>query len=318
MSPVRTIPSLVASLLLAVPAASTAQVLIEGTDHLADDRPEAWAANRATAASVMSAFGDATPAPGDWRVAAEFAEIPWLDRDERRVGFNGNKLEDLNKSPVFGRLRALVGLPHGFAAELAWTPPLEHRGAQAEDLFAAALSKRWELPDGVALTARVFGQHGAIEGDITCPARLAGIDSVEENPYGCQAPSEDRVALNHHGVEATFSGGGARWRWHVGAGAVRNEAQVQVDALVYDARDRTRLVVRDTLPYFTLGVRRAFGARWSVAAELLHMPMERRVGPGEPHGHGEPAEHDDDTRPLASDPYTGVRLQVAWEMGTGD
>ena len=297
-------------LALALPTTAAAQVLIEGTERLDDDRPEAWAVNRATAASVMSAFGDATPASGEWRLAAEFAEIPWLDADERRVGFNGNKQEDLNKSPAFGRLRVLVGLPREFAAEVAWTPPLHHRGAEAKDLWAAALSKRWVLPDDVALTVRAFGQHGRIDGDITCPARLAGIDSFEENPYGCRAPSDDRVSLNHHGLEATFAGGDA-WRWHVGAGVIRNEAQVQVDALVYDARDRTRLAVRDTLPFFTLGLRRALGARWSIAAELLHMPMERRVGPGHPHEH-EPGEEHVDDRPLRSDPYTGLRVQVAW------
>lgn len=297
-------------LLALVPGSARAQILIEGSERLADDRPEAWAANRATAASMMSAFGDATPAPGEFRVAVELAEIPWLDADDRRVGFNGNKEEDLNKSPVFGRLRLLVGLPRDVAAELAWTPPLHHRGAEAKDLWAAAVSKRWILPDDIALTLRAFGQHGRIDGDITCPARLAGIDSFDENPYGCQAASNDAVSLNHHGLEATFTGGDT-WRWHVGAGVIRNEAQVQVDALVYDARDRTRLVVRDTLPYFTLGLQRALGARWSVAAELLHMPMERRVGPGHPHEHGPGEEHVDE-RPLESDPYTGLRVQVAW------
>lgn len=301
-----------ASLALLLPMAATAQILVEGHERLADDRPEAWAANRATAASVMTAFGDATPDPGRWRIAAELAEIPWLDADDRRVGFNGNKEEDLNKSPVFGRLRGLVGLPHGFAAELAWTPPLQYHGAGAQDLWAAAVSKRWILPADVALTLRGFGQHGHIDGDITCPARLAGIESFEQNPYGCQAPSNDRVSLNHHGLEATFAGGDT-WRWHVGAGVIRNEAQVQVDALVYDARDRTRLVVRDTLPYVTLGVRHALGERFSLAAELLHMPMERRVGAGHPHSH-EPGEAHEDDRPLVSDPYTGLRLQIAWDV----
>lgn len=296
------------------PASATAQILIEASERLADDRPEAWAANRATAASLMTGFGDTTPAPGTWRVAAELAQVPHFDAAQRRVGFNGNKVEDLNKAPVFGRLRVIHGLPHGFAVELGWTPPVRHRGARAEDLVAVALSKRWALGGAVALTARAFGQHGDIAGDITCPARLAGIDDFAVNPYGCQAPSRDRVSLHHHGLELGIAAGTGAWRWHAGVGALRNEAQVQVDALVYDARDRTRLVVRDTRPFFAAGVRRHLGGHWSVAAEVLHMPMSRRIGPGHPHAH-EPGEEHADDRPVDGDPYTGLRVQLAWDAG---
>ena len=250
------------------PASATAQILIEASERLADDRPEAWAANRATAASLMTGFGDATPAPGTWRVAAELAQVPHLDAAQRRVGFNGNKVEDLNKAPVFGRLRVIRGLPHGFAVELGWTPPVRHRGARAEDLVAVALSKRWALGDTVALTARAFGQHGDITGDITCPARLAGIDDFAVNPYGCQAPSRDRVSLHHHGLELGIAA----------------------------------------------GVRRQLGGHWSVAAEVLHMPMSRRIGPGHPHVH-EPGEEHADDRPVDGDPYTGLRVQFAWDAG---
>lgn len=299
------------ALLLAGAFGAQAQVLIEGRERLADDRPEAWAMNRASAASVMTAFGDATPDPWRWRLAGELAQVPHLDAGQRRVGFNGNKSEDLNKSPVFGRLRLLVGLPRGWSAELAWTPPVRHDGARAEDLFAVAMGRRWAIGGSSALTARVFGQHGRIEGDITCPARLAGIDDFAVNPYGCQAPSRDRVALNHYGLDLTATTGRGPWRWHGGLGVIRNEPQVQVDARVYDARDRTRLLARDVLPFVALGVRRRLAPGWSVAAELLHMPMSRRVGPGHPHSH-EPGEEHADDRPVETDPYTGLRLQLEW------
>jgi hypothetical protein len=288
-----------------------AQILIEGRERLADDRPEAWAMNRAIAASLPTAFGDATPAPGRWRLAAELSQVPHLDSGQRRVGFDGNKPEDLNKSPAFGRLRLIAGLPSGWSAELAYTPPVRHRGARAEDLFAAAIGRRWTLATTTTLTLRAFGQHGRIVGDITCPARLAGVESFALNPYGCQAPSRDRVALNHYGLDLTAAVGDGAWRWHVGLGAVRVEPEVQVDALVYDARDRTRLIARDVLPFATAGVRRVLSERWSVAAEVLHVPMSRRVGPGDQHSHG-PGEGHEDTRPVREDAYTGLRLQLAW------
>lgn len=309
--PGRCLATVMAALAALAPGVTGAQVLIEERESLADDRPEAWAMNRASAASLMTSFGDATPAPGRWRFAAELTQVPHLDTGQRRVGFNGNKDEDLNKAPVFGRLRLLVGLPRGWSAELAWTPPIRHDGARAQDLFAAAVGHRWTVGETAALTARLFGQHGRIVGDITCPARLAGIDSFQENPYGCQAPSRDRVALNHYGFDVVLAAGRGPWRWHAGLGAVRVEPAVQVDALVYDARDRTRLVARDLLPFVTVGLRQRLSERWSVAAEVLHVPMQRRLGPGHPHEHGPGGDHADD-RPVEDDAYTGLRLQLAW------
>lgn len=54
--------------------------------------------------------------------------------------------------------------------------------------------------DNFALSARVFGLHGAVTGDITCaPGELAGVLEFERNPYGCHAPLDDRLAQNYYG-----------------------------------------------------------------------------------------------------------------------
>lgn len=270
---------------------------------------------RAVAASLMTSFGETpTLAAGQWRLSAELGHVPHLDASEQVVGFNGNKAEDLDKSPVFGRLRVAVGLPAGWVLELGATPPLEINGARAEDLVAASLGRRFWQRDPWSLSARVFGQHGRIRGDITCPARLAGVQDFGHNPYGCQAPSRDRVSLAHYGADLSLAGGRGEWRWHATLGAVRSEPEVQVDALVYDVRDRTRLLARDVLPTFAFGLRRRLGGRWSLAAELLHVPLKVRRGPGEPHVHGDHA-HEPDTRPRRDEAYTGLRLQLSRDGG---
>lgn len=266
-------------LLLLCCGGAHAQAVFRDDERLESDRPEAWAMHRATGATVMTGFG-ATPrlASGQWQASLELGHVPRLTTSGQRVGFRGTKHEDLNKSPVFGRLRLLAGLPRGWVLEIGYTPPLEIDGARADDLVTAAIGRRLFDGDRLVLSVRAFGQHGGIRGDITCPAALAGIEDGQRNPYGCQAPSDDRVTLDHHGVDVTAAWSAGTWTWHAGAGAVRSEAQVQVDALTFDVRDRSRLVARDVLPFFALGAERELGARWSLAVELLHVPLTVRRG----------------------------------------
>ena len=51
------------------------------------------------------------------------------------------------------------------------------------------------------------------------------------------------------------------------------ENQVQVDAVRYGFRDRTRLVANDDVPMLAAGVGRSFGGGWHAAAEVLYVPL---------------------------------------------
>ncbi len=67
--------------------------------------------------TLMKSFGEAAKiAPWHWNVALDLGDIPRLSDAQQRVGFGGFKNEDLNKSPVFGRLRLALGLPHDWVA----------------------------------------------------------------------------------------------------------------------------------------------------------------------------------------------------------
>jgi len=273
----RGLPVLVMASLLLCNTPMHAQTVFRDDEILDDDRPEAWAMNYFAAASLMTAFGESPAlAPGRWSLALEAGHIPRLDAPQRQVGFNGFKGEDLNRSPVFGRWRLMLGLPGGWIAELGHTPPLAIDGVRPRDLVALALGRRLVDRDRFTLSARVFGQHGSASGDITCPGELAGVDDSQRNPYGCQAPSDDRIDLNYYGADLTSGWNSGAWRWHAGLGAMRSETQVQVDALTFDVRDRSRLVADDVLPFVTLGVHRELGAHWSMGMEVLHVPLTVR------------------------------------------
>lgn len=289
---------LLGTLLLCCSGHAGAQALVEVDEYLAPDRPEAWAMNYFAASSLMTGFGE-TPAlaPGRRDLALDLGHVPRLSDAQRQVGFNGFKTEDLNKSPIFGRLRLLLGLSAGWVAELGYTPPLSIDGARPRDLVALALGRRLVERGAYTLSARVFGQHGAVQGDVTCPRELAGVADSERNPYGCQAPSRDRLSLNLYGLDLTSAWKRGAWHWHAGAGVARTELDVQVDALTFGFRDRSRLVARGVLPFVAIGTRRDVGLRWNVGVEVLHVPLSVRREPG---------------APPQRDPLTSLRLQLRY------
>lgn len=264
-------------------AAAHAQTVVEGRESVASDSPEAWAMRYMAGTTLFTSFGEtAKLEPWRWNAALDLGSIPRLSDEQQQVGFGGSKREDLNKSPVFGRLRLALGLPGDWVAELGYTPPLEIDGARARNVVAVAVGKRLVDSDGFTLSMRALGQAGKVRGDITCPARLAGIADPVQNPYGCQAPSQDEFTANYLGADATLGWSTGRWTWHAGAGIARTRLAVQVDANVFTVNDRTRLSSDASLPWFTIGVRRDFDPAWSLAAEWLHVPLDVRRPPDFP------------------------------------
>ena len=288
---------LLAWLLLLATGPARAQAEFRQDEVLDAGRPEAWAMRHATGTTLLTGFGAEAPAPGRWELALDLGHIPRLDPDQRRVGFDGTKLEDLNKSPVFGRLRVRAGMGGGWFGELGYTPPLLVEGVRPERLLAAAVGREFLVHPRWRMSARVLGQHGGVGGDITCPERLAGVADPVRNPYGCQAASDDEVAMNYYGASLAAGGRSGAWHWHAEAGAVRSELQVQVDAITFDVHDRSRLVANGWMRWFALGVRRELSRHWALGAEVLHVPLSVR----------RPGQDSED------DPLTSLRLQLRWQ-----
>ena len=287
-------------LLLLAPIHANAQVLVRNNENLESDRPEAWAMNYFVASSLLTSTGRThAVAPGRWMVALDLAQVPRLSDAEQRIGFNGLKQEDLNRLPVFGRARAWVGLPGGWVGEIGYTPPLRIEDTQARHFVALAIGHQVVSRGNLDVSWRMFGQHGAVEGDITCPAKLAGIDDFTLNPYGCNAPSQDVASLNYYGTDLTWSWSMQPWQLYVDTGVIRTETQVQVDNYTFDVHDRSRLVAHDVLPFVTAGLQRDIGARWTVGAEVLFVPLSVR------RSEGASSERDD---------FLGLRTQVRYRF----
>jgi len=281
-------------------APASAQPVVHSNEHLDATRPEAWAMNYVGSATFMTSFG-ATPAlsPWQWSVAADLANIPRLSKEQQRVGLHGIKQEDLNKSDVYGRLRISVGLPGEFVATLGWTPPLSYGGVQPLDLFAFSLGRRVFERDAFSVSMQLVGQHGRAQGDITCPATIAGDPDPQNNPFFCRAPSNDHFKLNYYGAEVVAAWSQAPWHVHASLGDLRTEFAVQVDAFTLGVHDRSYLTARGQLPFATFGASYDLDHEWSLSAEVLYVPLkvQRQID-----------------GPIDRDPLTSVRFQLVYRF----
>lgn len=191
--------------LLTRSALASAQEVVRGTEHLDSDRPEAWAAKYFTSTTFLGGFGVPRQVdPGALVLSGELVWVPSLTTEQRRVGFQGTKLEDLNKAPVFGRPRITVGLPGNFATTVAFVPPVETFGVKPR-LVALALERPIYTSESWAAGWRAYGQLGSVEAAFTCPEEAVTLAPGSLlNPTGCLEPSSDVAKLRYLGLELSF------------------------------------------------------------------------------------------------------------------
>lgn len=276
----------------AAPAAGGSdRLVVADTERLAFDRPEAWAMKYYASLTLPTGMGvPEERGAGQVDLALESGSVPQLSADERRVGFGGSKVEDVNKTRLFGRLRGVVGLGRGLALELAYTPPVRVGGARP-DILALALGRPFALSSSLRLGVRAFGQVGAVTADVTCSAReVAAGDDPSRNPFECVRPSRDESRQKIAGLELVAGyGGAARVRPYAGVALSYLDLGFRVDA-VY-----SRGVVEDHTLQLTSGatVSASAGLSWEVSrrvrvtAELFHSwlsivrpPATRAAGEG--------------------------------------
>lgn len=263
---------------LVVSAPAFGQVVVDQGERLDSDRPEAWAMAYMSASTLFSGFGTARgEEPGQVSLGLEAGHVPHLSTEQRRVGFNGTKLEDLNKSPVFGRLRFTIGLPASFTLALGWTPPVEINGARPRDFFGIALERPLYEHEGRAFSARVFHQRGRVQGDITCDRETASHEpGSPRNPFGCRAPSDDRFKLDQTGLELALSRKfrDGRVEPYLSYTATRMKPKTQVRAQTFGVLDRSRLSTRMTTHTAIAGVIFRPRARWEALAAVAWTPLD--------------------------------------------
>jgi len=270
----RSVLALGTALAVASAAPARAQFVVAETETLDFDRPESWGMKYYASLALLTSMGvPEKRAAGSVELGFEGSYVPQLSDAERRIGFNGTKLEDVNKTSFFGRIRGSVGLGKGLALELGYTPPVEVGGAKP-NILALALGRSFELSPTWRLGVRGYGQIGTIEADITCSAdEVAAGDDVQQNPFQCVEPSQDESRQKVIGLELVAGyDGSSRFKPYVGLGLNYMDLEFQVNALYSDGlvEDHNLQLTSGTTVSATAGLTFEANARWRVTAELFY------------------------------------------------
>ncbi len=249
-------------------ASASAQSVIDETKELAFDAPESWAMKYYASLALLTGMG-VPEAMGAGRISLGFEGglVPQLDEEQRRVGFGGVKVEDLNRTPFFGRVRGKIGLSDTASLELAYLPPFEIEGTKPH-MFSVAVGRPFDASDTWKIGVRGYGHFGTIEGDITCSA--AEIEGGP-NPFDCVAPSNDDLRQRAYGLEITTGYvSESRLRPYVGVAVNYLDLEFQVDAMHSGVHDRTLNLTDGTTIYLTGGATYAAGDKWRLTGELFY------------------------------------------------
>lgn len=268
--------SLAAGLFLWISAGAPATAMPGFTEELDATRTEAWAMRWFAAVATPTMFGVATTTePWSFDLAFEGGSIPSLSEEDRRVGFNGTKVEDLNRAPLFGRPVVRLGLPGDFTLSAGWVPPIDFDGVTPNLLSIALARPLWAGESG-RLSAQVFYLDGKIEGDISCPqAEVDAGDDPVGNPFGCEEASNDTMSITSWGLELGYA-----WQatptvdlfvtglWQ------QVDSEFQVRALYDGFLDRNRLVYDGNDYAWTAGAGWQATEKLRLAGELFYSPLD--------------------------------------------
>ena len=262
--------------LAAQPAAS--QLILEGTQEIDFERPESWAMQYYAAATMPSALGTSRRFDaGQLELGVEYGQIPSLTEAERQVGFNGTKLEDLNRTSFLLRPVATVGLGKGLALSASYVPPIESDGVEP-NIFTLSLGRpvlersRWRLG------LRIAAQTGSVKGDLTCSGKqVAGGDDPGSNPFGCEETSNDKNEFTTVGLEVSSAwtlGSDGVWEPHLALALHHLDLEFQVNAQYSGITDRSRLTTDGEIWTASAGITYRPTSQWGLTAEAFYAPLE--------------------------------------------
>jgi hypothetical protein len=252
--------------------------VIDETEELDFDDPQSWALQYFGSVAMFTPLGaPVVREPGAVDLALEVSQVPQLSDDERRVGFGGFKEEDLNRLPVFIRPRVSIGLPHRFAIELGYVPPIEVDGIEPH-FVSLAFDHVFYVGRHWSFSGRLHGQLGEAKGDLTCSEEDASFPiGSPDNLYGCRAPSNDEATLDHIGLRLGWGyqlrdSGGPTFTF--GAGGLYHDLEFQVDAFTFGVHDRSLLLADGYTYALDAGMAIPLAERANLAFEVLWSPLD--------------------------------------------
>ena len=243
------------------------------------DSPEGWGMAFMTTSSQN--LGQVPPHSvnvKDILISAELSSIPRLSKEQQKIGFGGFKDEDLNKSPAFGRIRASIGLPWDLNAEISWTPPIQINNSKPDNLWGAALSKPIINNEKIGLGLRLFLVRGGAIASVTCSEDNLNFDLyTPQNTAGCIALSDDKLKMDHEGIEIFLSltNSSAILPW-ISLASSNLDNSVEINAPLEVGRERATVYSSGTTQTISFGFTYDFNKDWSFNASSSYTPLDVR------------------------------------------
>jgi len=215
--------------------------------HIGFDRPESWGLKYFASTSLLSGL-QPPPTSEVRRVGAitlglQMGWVPALDEGQRRIGGNGQGLQDLNHAPILVRPVLRVALPWKLTAVAAAPVPFRMFGVNPH-LFAFGLERPILERERWTFGWRGYGQVGSVKGVFSCPASvLAFAPRSPGNPTACVAESSDIATLRYAGMELQFAykiPSMPKLVPHAAAGGNFIDGAIQLHAPVVAGMDNTR------------------------------------------------------------------------------
>lgn len=214
----------------------------------------------------------------DISISAELSSIPRLSKEQQKIGFGGFKDEDLNKSPAFGRIRASIGLPWDLNAEISWTPPIQINNSKPDNLWGAAVSKPIINNEKIGLGLRLFLVRGGAIASVTCSEDNLNFDLyTPQNTAGCIALSDDKLKMDHEGIEIFLSltSSSAILPW-ISLASSNLDNSVEINAPLEVGRERATVYSSGTTQTISFGFTYDFNEDWSFNASSSYTPLDVR------------------------------------------
>ena len=214
----------------------------------------------------------------DISISAELSSIPRLNKEQQKIGFGGFKDEDLNKSPAFGRIRASIGLPWDLNAEISWTPPIQINNSKPDNLWGAAVSKPIINNEKIGLGLRLFLVRGGAIASVTCSEDNLNFDLyTPQNTAGCIALSDDKLKMDHEGIEIFLSltNSSAILPW-ISLASSNLDNSVEINAPLEVGRERATVYSSGSTQTISFGFTYDFNEDWSFNASSSYTPLDVR------------------------------------------
>ena len=240
--------------------------------------PEGWAMSYTSSSSLnLAQIAPNKVEVGDLSVSVELGSIPSLSNEQQKVGFNGLKDEDLNKSPIFGRIRFSLGLPWDITGEASITPPLEIDGAKPKTLWGLAFSRPFIEGESIEFGTRIFLTRGQVEADVTCSKETALIEPYKPgNLSGCIGTSNDQLSVDHEGIEfiLAYKSSLKGFKPWISFASTQLNSSVKVDAPLQSGQELVNLSSEGTIQTYSLGVNYSLSERQILTFASSYTPLD--------------------------------------------